>query len=326
MSYKVSVIVPVYNVSSYIERCARSLFNQTLREIEYIFVNDATPDDSMEKLSVVIAEYPHRQSDIKIINHTENQGTSIAKGTAIQISFGEYISIVDSDDYIEPDMMESLYRKAVDENAEIVVSDMILEYKNSSVLVEDCLSENSDDHLKDIIENERTLSFLCGKLILSTLYKNPDCVLPEGLNYYEDRHVTTRLYYYAKKIVKIKKAFYHYTQYNTNSITKNKTKMHFENVLLFWNLLDEFLETHNEYEKHKDITNKSKIQNKVQLMLETHYPYLRKEYANMFLEEEKTVNLKNFRRGERIMLFLVRHKWFYFAHLFHVILFIKNGK
>lgn len=110
---KVSVIIPVYGVERYIEQCARSLFSQTMRDgIEYIFVDDCSPDKSIEILEDILREYPHREPQVKIIRHTENQGIGGTRRTGVKNATGEYIIHCDSDDWVEPDMYEMLYGKA----------------------------------------------------------------------------------------------------------------------------------------------------------------------------------------------------------------------
>lgn len=322
---KVSILIAIYNVSEYIERCARSLFNQTLLEIEYVFVNDATPDDSIDKLLNIIEEYPERKKQIKIIHHFTNRGSAAARNTGIDASIGDYIAVVDSDDYIDPEMIEVLYMKAKAENADIVVSDMIMEYPDRTVILCDNLSKNENEQFYEIIKNEQSHTFFCDKLVRRDLYTRPDCRVPEGLNYYEDRHVMTRLFYFAKKIVKVDQAFYHYVHYNALAITKTKERMHFENVVQFWELLDTFLKEHNEYEKYKRVIEISKIQSKVRLMIDTHSSQLRKEFANMFHDEE-TNCISDFKRGEKLMLLLVRHEYFGLAQLFHNFLVLKHKK
>lgn len=98
---KVSVIIPVYNVEKYIEHCARSLMEQTLMDIEYIFVDDCTPDHSMEILQRVLTDYPERLESIRIIHHTQNSGLATVRNTGLQIAQGEYIIHCDSDDWVE---------------------------------------------------------------------------------------------------------------------------------------------------------------------------------------------------------------------------------
>ena len=131
MSAKVSILVPIYNVSTYIEKCANSLFSQTFTDIEYIFVNDATPDDSIEKLQKVIEKYPNRKENITIIQHAENRGLAVARNTAKYAANGDYVLVVDSDDYIEEQMVEILYKKAITDNADIVISDIFIETKTN---------------------------------------------------------------------------------------------------------------------------------------------------------------------------------------------------
>ena len=318
-----SILVPIYNVSNYIERCAKSLFNQTFEDIEFIFVDDATPDDSIEKLIEIIQQYPNRKEQVKIIYHSLNKGLATTRNTAIDASTGNYILVVDSDDYIEPNMIQLLYEKAIIDNADIVVSDFYFEYSNKTIYCSDYLSLNENNHLKDLIGFNNSQAPLWNKLVNSDLYKKKECRVPDGLNYYEDRFTVLRLYYFANKIVKINQAFYHYIKYNDNAITNKIVKMHFENVVTFWNLFDEFLKEHNEYEKYKPYLALPKIQSKVRLMIGTNSASLRIEYAEIFAEEE-LVCIKSFRRGERIMLWLIRNKHFDLAQWFHDLLVWKN--
>lgn len=323
MSPKVSILVPVYKTTEYIEKCAESLFKQSFKDIEYIFVNDATPDDSIEKLQKVIINYPERKRDTKIIHNSFNQGLAVSRNIALEASTGSYIAVVDSDDYIDPNMIELLYQKAMDEDADIVVSDIAMEYTDKTIYVKDYLSENKNDHFRDIILNDKSYTYLCNKLVRRDLYLRSDCRVPKGLNYLEDRHVMSRLFFFAQKIVKVDQAFYHYVQYNTNAITKTKDRMHFENLMQFWNLFDAFLREHNVYEDYKPIMALPKTQGKVRLMIDTHSCQLRKEYADIFIEEEKLC-FSQFSKAEKLMLLLVRYKYFCLAQLFHDYLVLKN--
>lgn len=325
MNPKVSILVPVYNVSLYIEQCVISLFNQTFDDIEYIFVNDDSQDDSMSKLYNLLELYPLRKNQVKILHHAANRGLAAARNTALDASTGEYISIVDSDDFVEPKMIEQLYNKAIEENADIVVSDYFIEYKHKSEITTDYVSKNKDENIKNIIIYNQSCTALWNKLFRRNLYIRSDCRVPEGLNYFEDRYVTTRLYFFANRIVKVNEAFYHYSQYNVNAITKTKNQMHFENVLQFWNSLDQFLKDYNVYDKYQKIMELPKIQSKVRLIIDTHSYKLRKQYSFIFKEFEMNY-LNSFRKGEILMLLLVRYKMFWLAQLFHNYLLIKSKK
>ena len=103
---KLSIIVPMYNTEKYIERCARSLFEQTLTGIEFIFVNDCSPDRSLLILKRIIDEYVDRSLVIRIIEHEKNMGLAVARTTGLNQAKGEYIIHCDSDDWIETDMYE----------------------------------------------------------------------------------------------------------------------------------------------------------------------------------------------------------------------------
>ncbi|MCM1452577.1 MAG: glycosyltransferase [Clostridium sp.] len=125
---KVSVLIPIYGVEKYIARCARSLFNQTLKEgIEFIFVNDATKDNSMDVLKSVIDEFPNRKEQIRIIEHSENKGLAVARVTGVTSAKGEYVTHCDSDDWVEPTMYEKMYNVAKQKGSDIVVCDYVTE-------------------------------------------------------------------------------------------------------------------------------------------------------------------------------------------------------
>jgi len=320
---KVSILIPVYNVSPFIERCARSLFNQTFNDIEFIFVDDASPDDSIEKLNRIIAEYPAMKEQIQLIHNQTNEGPASSRYKALKIACAQYISFIDSDDYIDADMIETLYNKAITEDADIVVSDIILEYKNQQTVVKENLSDNPSNHFTDMLENEVISSFSCNKLFRHAFIDQPQFKAPHSLYYFEDRYVLTKLFYDAKKIVKVDQAFYHYVQYNNQAITKNKGQKHFESIILFWQLTDEFLKEKNLYNSLTHITDRQKVKCKARLLLDTPFPHLRKKYASQFYNEE-TRCIHNFKRGEWLMLMLVRYRLFMFAHWLYKFSVYKN--
>ena len=118
---KVSIIVPVYGVEKYIERCACSLFEQTLDDLEFIFVDDSSPDDSIEKLQTLILKYPNRIPQVRIIRHDVNRGLPAARQTGIRVASGDYIIHCDSDDWIDLDLCETLYLKASENSSDVVI-------------------------------------------------------------------------------------------------------------------------------------------------------------------------------------------------------------
>lgn len=120
-SILISVIIPIYGVERYIERCVRSLFEQTLREdIEFIFVNDCTPDRSIEILKKVLEEYPHRQSQCQIVHHKTNLGLPTARKSGLNIAKGRYIAHCDSDDWVEKDAYKLIAQEAILYNPDMI--------------------------------------------------------------------------------------------------------------------------------------------------------------------------------------------------------------
>ena len=214
---KVSVLVPVYNVSAYIERCARSLFEQTFDDIEYIFVNDATPDDSMERLEAVIRQYPERE--VRIVSHERNRGLAVARKTALLAASGDYVCCVDSDDYVETDMVAALYAKAVEEGRtswwRICTSNIRIKQwypilsciKTGSRIVRMCWMLR------------RIVPFCVQKMIRRKFWLDIHVFAPKEIRYCEDVYVTTRLYFFAHKIVKADRTYYHYNCNNAGAIT-----------------------------------------------------------------------------------------------------------
>ena len=120
---KVSVIIPVYGVENYIERCARSLFEQTLDEIEYLFINDCTQDNSIDVLKKVLKEYPSRQSQVIIHHMDKNSGQAVVRQWGMTHARGEYIIHCDSDDWVSFEMYEKMLDFAKDKNYDIVYCD-----------------------------------------------------------------------------------------------------------------------------------------------------------------------------------------------------------
>ncbi|MFC0333358.1 glycosyltransferase [Paenibacillus sepulcri] len=129
LSYKVSVIIPVYNAQRHLPACIDSLLGQTLRECEFIFVNDGSTDDS----GPIIASYQGLDARIKLIGQ-ENRGVSLARNAGLAAATGDYIGFVDADDYIEPDMYERLYDCAVMDDCDVVVSNMESEIEGRTVV------------------------------------------------------------------------------------------------------------------------------------------------------------------------------------------------
>ena len=134
IKYSVSVIVPVYGVEKYIDKCLKSLVSQTLKDIEIIVVNDGSKDNSQK----IIDDYAKKYKNIKSYI-TENGGQGSARNYGLTKANRKYIGYVDSDDFVEPQMFEKLYKKAVDDDLDIVICgnyNVSEDYKNKKIDLE----------------------------------------------------------------------------------------------------------------------------------------------------------------------------------------------
>lgn len=224
----VSVIIPIYNVERFISHCAESLFRQTLQEVEFIFVNDASPDNSIDILREVIAKFPKRIPQAKILTHEHNKGLPSARNTGLQAATGKYVFHCDSDDFVEPDMLEQLYNKAEKEQADIVWCDWFLTFQKNERYMKQPSFNTWDEALKGVLTGKMKYN-VWNKLAKRELYINNGIVFPDGHGMGEDMTMI-RLMACAKKVAYVPKAFYHYIKINAGAFTnqysdKQKTDM-----------------------------------------------------------------------------------------------------
>lgn len=236
----ISILIPIYNVGRYIERCAISLFEQSCDEyVEFIFVDDCSPDDSVEKLRRVLADYPQRISQVRIITHDVNMGLSEARNTALLNAKGKYIMHVDSDDYIETDMVIQLLSKALEKDADMIVCDFNSVYQDRIVRMNVPVDSDKFRYLALLLKR-RTPVNLWGRIIKrDILIKNNIFAVP-GLNHGEDYAVVPRIVFYATSIIKVDKALYNYVRYNTESYTHHVDPKAIDDILLASRILVDF--------------------------------------------------------------------------------------
>lgn len=221
---KVSVIIPVYKVERFIVKCADSLLSQTLKDVEFIFVDDASPDKSMELLQACIRKYPEREKQIKILTHTENKGLPAARNTGLAVASGEYIFHCDSDDFVEPDMLDMLLRTAIERNADIVWCDWFLSFERNERYMRQPGYNLPIEALKGMLSGAMKFT-VWNKLVRRSLYVNNNIQFPAGYGMGEDMTMMM-LFACADKVTYLPKAFYHYVKLNTESFTQTYSERH----------------------------------------------------------------------------------------------------
>ena len=213
--YKVSCIVPVYNLEDRISKCVDSILSQTQNGIEIILVNDCSTDGSLN----ILHEYEERYSNIVVIDLKENLRQGGARNRGLYIAKGDYILFLDGDDWIDSHMIEELYAKAVKDDLDIVDSDYYQEGENGEV------ERKTSIPYKVLREyNKKSLIINCGrlwtKLIRKKLLIDNNLLFPEHRKF-EDNPFLPIALTYTDKIGKVDQAFYHY-RYNPVSTSRKK--------------------------------------------------------------------------------------------------------
>lgn len=236
---KVSVIVPIYNVEKYLEKCINSLLSQTLEDIQIILVNDGSKDNSGN-----IAKECEKNNKNRIIYvEKENGGLSDARNYGLKYATGDFIAFLDSDDYIEKNAYEEMYNKAIEENADYVECDFIWEFPNKIRVDKQYPYKNK----KEMLSFVRVVAW--NKLIKRQLITDNNLEFPKGLRY-EDVEFTYKLIPFINKFAYVDKTFIHYVQ-REGSIANVQNERTAEIFTVLDNVI-EFYKKNNIYEKYRD--------------------------------------------------------------------------
>lgn len=235
MHLKISIIVPIYNVESYLNKCLNSIVNQTLKDIEIITVNDGSTDNSLS----IIKEYSLKYKNIKIINK-DNGGLSDARNIGIESALGEYIAFVDSDDWIEKEMMFDMYNLAKNNDADIVFCSLQKVDKFGNVIKNIPQFHNLPE--KIILKDNLNLlgeieNFACNKIFRKSLFKN--ITFPKGLNF-EDNATIPRIILKSKILAKSNNYYYKYLV-RQNSISNSHNKKGLDMLKAIYLVKNEYL-------------------------------------------------------------------------------------
>lgn len=239
---KVSVIIPVYAVQEYVGKCAVSLFSQTWENCEFIFVDDGSPDRSIDIIEKILEnDFPHMRPRVKVL-HEPNSGLPRARMTGLSAATGEFIIHVDSDDWVDSAYIEHLVRKALEEDADVVYCDYFKEYPSRAPKVarEGDFSPATGTVAVKCMHNNIIKGYMWNKLIRSSLYDLPSMIVPKW-GYHEDLVFQTQVLYKARKVVHLHEALYHYRRRRRGALTASSLvqtrKQSSENMLLLYDAL-----------------------------------------------------------------------------------------
>jgi glycosyltransferase involved in cell wall biosynthesis len=239
----ISIIVPINNVEKYIHRCIDSILAQTFTDFECILVDDCSPDNC----PAICDEYARKDNHIKVIHNESNIGSSLSRKIGLDKSCGEYIQFIDADDYVEHDMIESLYTYATSGNYDMVCCDWYKHTDSNEVLY-----MNMPSISKDFVLNIKCMVLAFGlqgtiwnKFLKRKVYERIKFPI---YNYTEDRYIVMQALFFSKNIGYLNKAFYHY-MYNPNSIIHNKKKAyerHNDALNIYMKIIDFLRKNHEE--------------------------------------------------------------------------------
>lgn len=259
----ISIVVPIYNAEKYFARCLKSLFEQDYLNIEYVFINDCTPDNSMNILNDILEEYPMRQKKTNIIHNKKNKGIAETRNIGVAVATGDYILFVDSDDYIDTNMVSRLCEVAIENDTDIVLCNQIL---IESVKGNDVLNISYTDkreYLNKVLHGQ----FPCciwGKLIKKALFVKHSVAAMPGVNHGEDLQVMIPLYYYAHNI-NVADTTYFYNKFNASSYTNTLKTEGIVSMIKSYKMVADFLSIHNSFTSVADLQESTLI-HKVSLL------------------------------------------------------------
>lgn len=215
MHPKISIIVPVYKAENYLHRCVDSLLAQTFSDFEVLLIDDGSPDRSGE----ICDEYAKKDNRIRVF-HKENGGVSSARQCGIDNAEGEYTIHADPDDWVEATMLEELYAKAKEEDADMVICDYWLEYRDNNIRKNLNVFNTDNEVLISRLVRGNLLGILWNKLIRRDFINDNNISFVDGLNFCEDWIFIIKILSKKAKVSYLSIPFYHYDKYsNPNALT-----------------------------------------------------------------------------------------------------------
>ena len=316
---KVTVIITIYNRERFIADCARSLFEQTLDDVEFLFVDDASTDNSVSVLEEVIAEYPTRKEMIHVLQMEQNGGRAVARQTGIDHVTGEYVIHVDSDDWVDTDMLELLYTKAKETDADIVGCNITHEYKTYQKIFRQTYFETMGDNIRGLL-NGKIFPSLCTSLTRTSLIKENHIIFPQGIDTGEDLLFNLQLYLHANKVIGIDAPSYHYRHTEESGSFKH-TEKSIKSVIEVARRIDELMKEAGNYERFKYDILFRKFSMKSALVITFDNEDNNQAWLHLFPETHPYIwSYKQFEWKRRLQLWLAAHNMFAMAKFFQRLL------
>ena len=303
----VSIIIPAYNASNTIDRCLKSVLNQTLKNIEVIVINDCSKDNTLE----ILKSY----KNIVLINNEKNLGPAASRNKGLDIAKGKYIGFVDSDDYVAPNMYEIMASKMSAE-VDLVACSRINVTKNG---MKPIINKNKDTDAKAF---SKTSNYNCDKLFKKAIIDEYNLRLPEKYSYAEDFAFGIRYKYYANKMCILDEPLYYYLADSENSITNSYKNNLLDIIRVLEEMLIFFRENEAFYKYEKELVELSAgfYVRRIREFKKFRDKKLQRKFVKEFLEYFK----KNFKKYKhQVNGFKTKYYRFYRSSYFMMLIYIE---
>lgn len=292
---RISIIVPIYKVENYLERCINSILNQTFKDYELLLIDDGSPDNCAN----ICDKFSKIDSRIKVI-HQQNHGVAYTRNVGISLAKGEYVTFVDSDDYVDKDFLSELYNKAEQQKLDFVYCNY---FRCKSNKQEEITEKECHAPMEAINASlEGTLDgYLWLKLIRNSILKENCITFEENINLWEDIIFTIKVLFSCKSVGYVNKCLYYYNTDNQNSYCNKNYQNRNKDLLNAENYIEEFLKNNN----YCEIEYIYKLQIKVVLLIFYSAKTIKekKKALSLFNNSKKIYKNKEIQLHNRISLF-----------------------
>lgn len=318
---KLSVIIAVYNNEAYIEKCARSLLEQTLEETEYIFIDDASTDGSLALLQEITKQFPLRT--IRIIRNEQNRGIAAVRNIGLAEATGEYITYCDSDDWMEADAYRMLYTKAKQHRADIAACDFIHEYVTTQRICRQPYSDNMQENMRRLLDG-RIFPSLWASIFRRQMIIENSISFENGLNMGEDLLFNVKAYHHANMITVIHSPYYHYI-HTEGSVCTRRSRNSINSDIAIAGLIKAYLtDNHLQDVYHHEITFR-KFFSKLALIVHFDNDQDYREWLGIYPETHREIcSFKQIEPKLRLQLWLAAHHLYPLAKAFKALLIHQN--
>lgn len=309
----VSYLVPIYNVEKYLENCLESIFMQTYKNTEYVFVDDCSTDNSFEVLIATLKKNNIPEDKCTIVRHKQNEGIAVSRADCIANAKGEYVQFVDSDDWIEPDMTEKMVTATKCSQIDLV----------GCYYIKDFLSDKQTHHKEQYSQSCAENMVLCINYDISTvlwkmlirrsLFSN--FTITPHVDIVEDYIISVKLYFYANSFAVVDRYLYHYVQFNDGRVSL-QTLRSITNHIKGAKEVEEFLKSKKLITPQiSNLLNLRKFNIKSNFLTRNLFDI--QAYQTTFPEANKVWRQINYSRNEKIKFWLAEKNQYFILKLIH---------